>query len=193
MGPKYWGTVRKCKNCLLSGPRDLTATPAFKAPWRRREAGRPTIYMQYVAILVQASACRDVTMPATEADLLHVVGAMLDHQDRINTLLRTLLFAGHTTHAGGGGSGGGGGGGGGSNPDGGGGGGGGNRDGGGGGGGSGAPVAVVSDSSPGGGGSGSSKRGGGIGKGSPGGGGNGTSSPGDSDGKGRNPKRKSAE
>jgi hypothetical protein len=46
MGPKYWGTVRKCKNCLLSGPRDLTATPAFKAPWRRREAAVAASYGQ---------------------------------------------------------------------------------------------------------------------------------------------------
>ena len=47
-----------------------------------------------------------MTMPATEADLLYVVGAMLDYQDRINTLLRTWLFAGHG--GGGGGVGGGG-------------------------------------------------------------------------------------
>ena len=46
MGPKYWGTVRKCKNCLLSGPKDLTATPAFKAPRRRREAAVAASYGQ---------------------------------------------------------------------------------------------------------------------------------------------------
>ena len=49
-------------------------------------------------------------MPATQADLLMVLGAMMDYQDRINTVLRTLLYEGGCTLVGPGGGGDGGGG-----------------------------------------------------------------------------------
>ena len=42
-------------------------------------------------------------MPATQADLLMVLGAMMDYQDRINTVLRTLLYEGALAGHGGGG------------------------------------------------------------------------------------------
>ena len=42
-------------------------------------------------------------MPATQADLLMVVGAMMDYQDRINRVLRTLLYEGTLVGPGGGG------------------------------------------------------------------------------------------